>query len=311
MSGSYRSPPAAAPSTAPSLSSPTIHSSPSSPLLSPQLHRPSNSSPHILPDSPAQQDDIDLSNPSSIGAGPGGPGADDTDSLADADPHEVAARAQELLALADDPSNHPITGLVALGLIGTTSTDGGEAFDFSTLQKLTPADIPRRIPIGNSAQSTARKNAEMFLRKCVSDVDETDWMFDTPPVFRGPVGLDNLRKEGRNIAGPDGGWQEDAFNRESYQLDDHQDLFQDDFDLEGGDETTMELGPESMFGDGDQDLMDSGSVTSGLGHYGTPYIRDGEEENAIGAGFGLGGSRTMSTRTTRAIVRGVEEMAMI
>lgn len=200
----------------------------------------------------------------------------DTDSLIDASPAEVEARALEFLH--DDLAPHPL----AAQMLGAA-----EAQD-ALGPRITAADLPRRIPKGAEQQDEQQQHAVAFLRKCVDDAQDTDWMFATPPVFAAPGKLDPRGGDAVTRDAADGtAWLDDAFNMESYPA------FGDENEHESSDEQ------------GGLQFMDLGAeMEGGFGHTGTPFLRR-EDENAAGAGFGPGGRGR-----TGGIVRGVSAMAM-
>jgi hypothetical protein len=169
----------------------------------------------------------------------------DADSLVDASPEEVEARALELLTL-DSAAD-----------LSHTADEGS---------KVTISDIPRCLPVTTEGRNDGQANAVAFLRKCVQEAEDTDWMFNrTPAVFGPPRVLDPRAAYGQGEEDGSGlaHWLDTAFNLESYQPDDHDD---------GA--TTVELEDSGRAGLEFRDLAPSGFG----GGYGTPYVREGEAD---------------------------------
>lgn len=181
--------------------------------------------------------------------------ADEEDSLIDATPAEVEARAMALI------TNDPATGQ-------STTADGGS--DVVSLDPLD--DLPRRMPPRTQsatsatsksqmeAEQAAHANAIAFLRQSLERADETDWMYSTPAVFAAPKlpsvargggggrGFDEGLDEGS--LGYDGGagataaWLDQAFNLDAYGLEEmsvQEDVL--------GSEALFESEEHSMFAD--------------------------------------------------------------
>ncbi|KAK4699782.1 hypothetical protein P7C70_g6475, partial [Phenoliferia sp. Uapishka_3] len=213
----------------------------------------------------------------------------DTDSLIDASASEVEARALEFLH--DDSAPHPLSSSSTL-LHHSAQTAAEIAARIAALgPSIGLNDLPRKIPKSIEQQEEQQAFAVAFLRKCLDEAEDTDWMYRTPPAFAAPGALDPRGGDSATKDAGDGtAWLDDAFNLESYPA------FEDEgaeeghaLDEGGGGLQFMDLGGESQFG---------GPST------GTPYLRDGEE-NSVGAGFGTGGRGR-----TGGLTRGVSEMAM-
>jgi hypothetical protein len=172
------------------------------------------------------------------------------DSLLDASPEQVEARALELLAL--DSNN--------------TST--------LNQPQLSALDLPRPLPPASAppeVQQAAQQAAVAFLRTQLQQADDTDWQFSTPAVFGPPRVLDP-RASGSNDDEDDGTagcarWMDSAFNLESYGQP----------KLSEEDEAPVEMEGSGQFGDL--------APPQGFGGtYGITFVREEEGDPA-----GIGG----------------------
>ncbi|KAM0754599.1 hypothetical protein T439DRAFT_117413 [Meredithblackwellia eburnea MCA 4105] len=252
------------------------------------------------PQSPIHSDEPgpgDISAPASTTTG-----ADDdhaeTDSLIDATQEEVEARAQEFLQ--DELAPHPLSLPSGSGNRISAAMADEEARLASLGPKISLNDLPRKIPKSAEQQEDQQHFAVAFLRKCIEDADETEWMYETPSVFAPPTAMDPRGGEGDVIAGPKGGpngegaaWMDHAFNLDGYPTPSEAADSIEDYD-----EVVQMENVGMQFMD-----TDVGAAAGPSRSHGTPYIRDSGEEDAIGAGFGMGGR-------THGLVRRVSEMAM-
>ncbi|GAA5879233.1 hypothetical protein JCM8547_003939 [Rhodosporidiobolus lusitaniae] len=142
-------------------------------------------------------DDLDLPSSSS-------PGNRSVDSLADASFSEVEARALEFLA--DAPPPPP-------GHEHQPQHPPPTAFDLL-------ADFPLKKPSSPADEADAHASAVRFLRKQLDDAD--DWTHPTPPAFDLPLPLDLSSRSGGGGEGTaaGGGWSDQAFNLERFQVAD-------------------------------------------------------------------------------------------
>ncbi|KAL8286385.1 hypothetical protein RQP46_004402 [Phenoliferia psychrophenolica] len=208
----------------------------------------------------------------------------DTDSLVDASPAEVEARALEFLH--DDTAPHPLSSL----LHSSASTAEAEARLAALGPPIGPKDLPRKIPKSREQQEEQQGYAVAFLRKCVDEVDDSDWMFKTPPVFGAPEALDARGGDAMQNDNGDGTtWLDTAFNMESFYDEEREESVEFEEEHSGG-----------------LQFMDLGAEASSFSHThtGTPFLLP-EEEEAAGAGFSLGGRGR-----TGGLARGVSAMAM-
>lgn len=188
----------------------------------------------------------------------------DADSLLDASPEEVEARALELLSL----NSHHLPPPPPASSTGATGTTARTEEVTATIH-----DIPRRVPTsGEGGQVEGEAQAVAFLRKALNEAEETDWQYNTPAVFGPPRVLDSRPGHGGNDEDTSrlADWIDTAFNRESFQDDDEQDA-SGAYELE-----------ESH---GALDFGDAAPIGF-EGGYGTPYVREGEADPA---GHGVAG----------------------
>lgn len=173
------------------------------------------------------------------------------DSLLDASPEQVEARALELLAL--------------------------DSLNTSTLNQpqLSALDLPRPLPPASAppeVHQAAQQAAVAFLRTQLQQADDTDWQFSTPAVFGPPRVLDPRAAPGSNDDDEDGTagcarWMDSAFNLESYGQPDVVEDEDEELQMEGGGQFG-DLAPAQGFG----------------GAYGMTFVREEEGDPA-----GIGG----------------------
>lgn len=221
----------------------------------------------------------------------------DVDSLADASPEEVERRALDLLAMESEES-----------LLGSSSkNEVVEILPDAKYYHLSARDLPRIPNLEPDEEAIAVHAAQAFLRKCVADAENTDWMYETPAVFGSPLPLDPRRGE-EGMGGAEGSgkeWMNTAFNLESYRRTAYgsysDTTAEDGEEMEDQDQTTYYDEEDTATG---LEFLDIASTGMSNEVYGTPYLRDGEED-AAGAGFG--GKRSVRTG---ALSRGVSLMAV-
>lgn len=177
---------------------------------------------------------------------------------------------------------------------------------------LTAWDLPRKLPKGLEAQADAQGRAVAFLKQCVAEAEDVDWVQATPPVFGAPGALDprgGSGEAGDADAAREGGtvWLDRAFNLESFPaFGAGSSAFGGSEEGEGDQEQEQEVEVEVEM-EGGLEFMDLGVGADSLqgGLFGTPYLRGDGEADAAGAGFGAGGRGR-----TGGLVRGVSQMAM-
>ncbi|ORY79304.1 hypothetical protein BCR35DRAFT_304710 [Leucosporidium creatinivorum] len=171
------------------------------------------------------------------------------DSLLDASPEQVEARALELLQL---DCHNPTT------------------------PQLSALDLPRPLPPASAppeVQQAAQQAAVTFLRTQLQQADDTDWQFSTPAVF-GPPRILDPRASGSNDDEDDGTascarWMDSAFNLESYG--------QPELGEEHEEELQVEMEGAGQFGD-------LAPAQGFGGAYGMTFVREEEGDPA-----GIGG----------------------
>jgi hypothetical protein len=184
-----------------------------------------------------REEDVESNAESSVSQSISSSLAEEEDSLIDATPAEVEARALALIA------NNPA--------VKATDTSTSYYIPIDPLD-----DLPRKFPPGtapakdlidsNTASSepmqAAQASAIAFLRQCLEKADETDWMYTTPAVFAAPKLLNAERRGGglaaaaassafdddleEGAVGYDGGlgstvgWLDKAVNLDAYGIED-------------------------------------------------------------------------------------------
>ena len=147
--------------------------------------------PSFLSDMPSATSDDAISEP---------------DSLADASPAEVEARAVAFLNEAQTSS-----GVInQLNKLSTNSLQQAGGLD--------PFNLPRKQPTTDQAKHEAHKDALAFLRRCLAAVDDTSWQYYTPPPFDPPhaLGPKARTEETDGLRARDEDWPDSAFNLASY-----------------------------------------------------------------------------------------------